>query len=452
MSEPQRDLSKYIEHIPEEDTTPTPRPRKPKSATKEEVADVEVEDSGATPLFEQTVTRLFGGDRVLWVIIVALLTISVLVVYSSTAKMAYSYASSITSTEFLKTQIGLILLGGVALVVTHRINSRVYQAISPWVWGAALAMTLAVYFTGSTINGAARWFSIAGFRFQPSELLKIATIMYLSYQLSRRQDSIRRQSIIPTLKFWRWRERENRKVWAYGGYSIFLPICLSCAVIMPAHTSSAIIVFLLSIAMLYIGRVRWSDIFRLVKWALVALSLVALLGVGRSSTASGRLTTWWNVWTTSRTEVPVLKLSDTERAMVAMHDGGIMGQGAGQSAVRVEMTHPESDYAFAFFVEEYGIMLAMILLALYVWVFFRAFEIFKTCPKKYPAMLALGIALLITGQALLHIMVTLNIIPETGQTLPLISRGGSSLLFTCVGLGMILSVSRQNDEGSHTGN
>jgi cell division protein FtsW len=164
------------------------------------------------------------------------------------------------------------------------------------------------------------------------------------------------------------------------------------------------------------------------------------------------MTTWWNVWTTSRTEVPVLKLSDTERAMVAMHDGGIMGQGAGQSAVRVEMTHPESDYAFAFFVEEYGIMLAMILLALYVWVFFRAFEIFKTCPKKYPAMLSLGVALLITGQALLHIMVTLNIIPETGQTLPLISRGGSSLLFTCVGLGMILSVSRQNDEGSHTGN
>lgn len=446
-----RDLSKYIEHIPEEDTPET----KPQPQTKPRPARVEeepVEDSGATPLFEQTVTRLFGGDRVLWVIIAALLTISVLVVYSSTAKMAYSYTSSVSSTEFLKTQIGLILLGGVALIVTHRINSRVYQAISPWVWGAALVLTFAVYFTGSTINGAARWFSIAGFRFQPSELLKIATIMYLSYQLSRRQDSIRKQSIIPTLKFWKWRERENRKVWAYGGWSIFVPICLSCAVIMPAHTSSAIIVFLLSIAMLYIGRVRWSDIFRLVKWALVALCLAGLLGLGRSSTASGRMTTWWNVWTTSRSEVPVLKLSDTERAMVAMHNGSFMGQGAGQSAVRVEMTHPESDYAFAFFVEEYGIILAMILLALYVWVFFRAFEIFNKCPKKYPAMLALGIALLITGQALLHVMVTLNIIPETGQTLPLISRGGSSLIFTCIGLGMILSVSRQNDEGTHTGN
>ena len=100
-------------------------------------------------------------------------------------------------------------------------------------------------------------------------------------------------------------------------------------------------------------------------------------------------------------------------------------------------------------IKEYGIGIAMILVALYVWIFFRAIEIFERCPKKFPAMLSLGVALLITGQALQHIMVTVNIIPETGQTLPLISRGGSSLIFTCIALGMILSVSRQNDEQSH---
>ena len=143
------------------------------------------------------------------------------------------------------------------------------------------------------------------------------------------------------------------------------------------------------------------------------------------------------------------ELSDTERSMIAIHNGGIMGRGAGQSAVRVEMTHPESDYAFAFFVEEYGLGLSIILIALYVWIFFRAIEIFERCPKKFPAMLSLGVALLITMQALLHLMVTVNIIPETGQTLPLISRGGSSMLFTSIGLGIILSVSRQNAEGSY---
>lgn len=492
MSEQKRDISKFIQRIEVE-----PSPRKGRRRSEEEVEPLsesdlddesleqdeqdealeedesleqdeafeseqdepdeseeeQAEDEDAEPpILQQALSRFFGGDKVLWVIIIALLAISVLVVYSSTAKMAYSMDSSTSSTEFLKAQLGLILVGGVALLVTHRFNSRFFMAISPWVWGVALVLTAAVYFTGTTVNGAARWFAIGGFRFQPSELLKIGVVMYLAYQLSRRQDSIRKRRIIPTLKFWQWKTKENLDVWAYGGWSIFVPICISCAVILPAHTSSAVIVFLLSLTMLYIGRVSWSDIFRMIKWAFVALFFVALIGIGRSSTAGGRMTTWWDVWFSPRDEVPALKLSDTERAMVAIHDGGILGQGAGQSAVRVEMTHPESDYAFAFFVEEYGIILAIILLALYVWIFFRAFEIFNKCPKKYPAMLALGIALLITGQALLHVMVTLNIIPETGQTLPLISRGGSSLLFTCIGVGMILSVSRQNDEGSHTGN
>jgi cell division protein FtsW len=221
-------------------------------------------------------------------------------------------------------------------------------------------------------------------------------------------------------------------------------------VIMPAHTSSAVLAFVLSLAMLYIGRVRKIEIARIIGWALVGVMFVGLLGLGRSQTAGGRISTWIELWTTDRTEIPVEELSDTERSMIAIYNGGILGRGAGQSAVRVEMTHPESDYAFAFFVEEYGIVMAMILVALYVWVFFRAIEIFERCPKKYPALLSLGIALLITGQALLHIMVTVNIIPETGQTLPLISRGGSSLLFTSIGLGMILSVSRQTQEGSHT--
>lgn len=135
--------------------------------------------------------------------------------------------------------------------------------------------------------------------------------------------------------------------------------------------------------------------------------------------------------------------------MIAIHNGGILGEGAGQSAMRVEMIHPESDYAYAFFVEEYGIILAVVLLMLYLWVFFRGIEIFRRCGTAFPGLLVLGLALLITCQALLHIMVTVNLIPETGQTLPLISRGGSSMLFTMIAFGMILSVSRQNDEQSH---
>ena len=181
---------------------------------------------------------------------------------------------------------------------------------------------------------------------------------------------------------------------------------------------------------------------------LVGFALLMLLGLGRSDTAEGRFSTWWKLWTEDRTEVMAKDLTDTECSMIAIHNGGIMGRGAGQSAVRVEMTHPESDYAYAFFVEEYGFILSMILVALYVWIFFRAIEIFEKCPKRFSALLALGMALLITFQALLHIMVAVNLFPETGQNLPMISRGGTSQIMISLALGAILSVSRQTEDNS----
>ena len=408
----------------------------------------EVADTPRESGLVETVKRLFGGDRVLWIIIIALMTISVLVVYSSTAKMAYMPSSGSSTTEFLHSQLGLLALCVVVLFAAHRFNSDFYRRLSYWAFFIAFGLTLAVYFVGTaSINGAARWINIFGFQFQPSEMLKIAIIMYLARVLAERQQKIATLQIVPTLKFWRWNTPKQKRIWKQGGIPIFLPIVLSCMVIMPAHTSSAVLVFGISLVMLFIGRVDIREIWRIIKWALVGAAFVAVLGLGRSHTAGGRIETWIDVWTQDRTKVAVQDLSDTERAMIAINNGGIMGRGAGQSSMRVEMTHPESDYAFALFVEEYGIVIAMILIALYVWVFFRAIEIFRQCPEKYPSLLSLGIALLITIQALLHIMVSVNILPETGQPLPLISRGGSSLLFTSAGLGMILGVSRQIIDG-----
>lgn len=416
-------------------------------AVRSDMVD-EVADTPRESGLVETVKRLFGGDRVLWIIIIALMTISVLVVYSSTAKMAYMPSSGSSTTEFLHSQLGLLALCVVVLFAAHRFNSDFYRRLSYWAFFIAFGLTLAVYFVGTaSINGAARWINIFGFQFQPSEMLKIAIIMYLARVLAERQQKIATLQIVPTLKFWRWNTPKQKRIWKQGGIPIFLPIVLSCMVIMPAHTSSAILVFGISLVMLFIGRVDIREIWRIIKWALVGAAFVAVLGLGRSHTAGGRIETWIDVWTQDRTKVAVQDLSDTERAMIAINNGGIMGRGAGQSSMRVEMTHPESDYAFALFVEEYGIVIAMILIALYVWVFFRAIEIFRQCPEKYPSLLSLGIALLITIQALLHIMVSVNILPETGQPLPLISRGGSSLLFTSAGLGMILGVSRQIIDG-----
>lgn len=394
--------------------------------------------------------RFFTGDRVLWIIAAVLAVISVLVVYSSTAKMAYDAHTARTTAHFLRQQLFILVAGTCILFVVQKINCRVYGLFARPAYALSALLTLAVYFIGATTNGAARWIPLGPFQFQPSEALKVATVLFLAQQLAARQSKIDRLRIVPSLRFWTWRKSpQQRRIWREGTWPILMPVVIACAVIFPAHTSSAVLVFMASWVMMLIGRVRFKELMKLIGLAVAGIILIMTLNLGRSETAEGRVATWIHLWTRSQTEKPIEHLTDTERSMIAIHNGGIFGEGAGQSAMRVEMIHPESDYAYAFFVEEYGLLLAAVLLMLYLWIFFRAIEIFRRCGTAFPGLLVLGLALLITCQALLHVMVTVNLIPETGQTLPLISRGGSSTLFTALALGMILSVSRQNDEQSH---
>ena len=402
-------------------------------------------DGGAPPH-----RRLFSGDRVLWIIIVVLSVISVLVVYSSTAKMAYDAHTVRSTSHFLQQQVMILGLSFGIMLFVHKIDCRIYFYLTRPAYFLSLLLTVAVYFIGATTNGAARWIPLGPFQFQPSEALKVATVLFLAQQLAGRQSKIDRIRIVPSLRFWTWRSSpEQRRIWREGTWPILMPVIASCLVIFPAHTSSAVLVFAASWVMMLIGRVRIRELLKLLGLAAAGVVLIVTLNLGRSETAEGRFATWIHLWTQSQRDKPVENLSDTERSMIAIHNGGLLGEGAGQSAMRVEMIHPESDYAYAFFVEEYGLVLAVVLLMLYLWIFFRAIEIFRRCGTAFPGLLVLGLALLITCQALLHIMVTVNLIPETGQTLPLISRGGSSVLFTAIALGMILSVSRQNDEQSH---
>lgn len=391
--------------------------------------------------------RWFQGDSVLWIIIAALAIISILVVYSSTAKMAYDNAAIKSTSQFLQQQIGSIIFGGgIILVVAHLFNTRFFFGIAPWVFLASLALTLATYFLGNSTNGAARWISIFGFQFQPSEALKVSTIMYLSRMLAVRQNTISRLRLIP----WRKVTVKGQKVetkWMMGAFvPLLLPIIIACAVIVPAHTSSAILLFGTSWFLLLIGRVSYREWWKIIGCVAVAAVLFYAIGAGRSDTVGGRLSTWVELWTSDRSVIAANELTDTERSMIAIHNGGLTGVGAGKSAMRVEMIHPETDYAFAFFIEEYGAILAIVMLLLYIWIFIRAKEIFERCSSSFAGLLVLGLAMMITIQAMLHFAVTLNLMPETGQTLPLISRGGSSLIFNSVALGIILSISRQTDQ------
>lgn len=391
--------------------------------------------------------RFFTGDRVLWVIVIALAVISVLVVYSSTAKMAYDAHTEQSTSHFLRQQLLILTVSFGIMLVVQRINCRKYNFLARPAYLLSVFCTLLTYVLGHTTNGAARWIPLGPFQFQPSEALKVATLLFLAQQLAGRQSKVEELRIVPSWKFWTWRSsEEQRTIWREGTLPILMPVVVACLAIFPAHTSSAMIVFGASWVMMLIGRVRSNELAKLMGWAALAGVLALSLNLGRSETAEGRLATWRHLWTQDQTQKAIVDLTDTERSMIAIHNGGIFGEGAGQSVVRVEMIHPESDYAYAFFVEEYGMILGLLLLMLYLWIFFRSIEIFRRCTTAFPGLLVLGLGMLITCQALLHIMVTLNLFPETGQTLPLISRGGSSVLFTTIALGMILSVSRQNDE------
>ena len=388
---------------------------------------------------------IFEGDRTLWIIYAVLIVISVLVVYSSTAKMVYDISSSLTTTESLRQQLMLIMVISLPMIfIAHKVNYTFYQRITKILFWLFVLLTLATYVVGSTTNGAARWLPIGPFKFQPSEILKIATIMMLARCMEDRQSTIHNIKLLPTS--FKLRSAEQKRILRENTWPILGPVIVACGVIAPAHISSAAIIGIASLLMLYIGRVPKREILKILvvgaSVAIIGFTLLSLVGIGRGSVGFTRLTRWITELTTDGNRSYVYELSDTERAMIAIHNGGLMGEGAGHSTSRAVVIHPESDYAYAFFASEYGVIAALVLMLLYLWITFRSIEICRRCTTPYPTLLAAGLGLLITCQAMLHIMVQVNLLPETGQTLPLISRGGSSLMSMSIALGMIISISR----------
>ena len=390
--------------------------------------------------------KFIAGDKVLWVIMAALAVISILVVYSSSAKMGYSMSTRATASDFLRSQ--LIVVAGCAVVLwcVHRINCRVYGRLARIIYWFWLAVTIYAYIRGAAINDASRWV----FGIQPSEALKIATMILLARRLAERQSVIDRVKLIPTFNPVKlFRDKKCFTMFREHSLPIMFPVVVACVAILPAHTSSAVLVFVVSLIMMYIGRVRKRELLKVMLVAGIAGMLFMSARLGRSGVASGRMSTWTQTLFESRANVPVRQLTDTERSMIAIHEGGLFGKGAGHSVVRVELTHPECDYTFAFFVEEYGLFMALILMSFYMWIAIRGIMIFTRCETAFPGLLVLGLVLLITIQALLHIFVSVNFFPETGQTLPFISRGGSSMFFSTIAMGIVIGISRQNDEKSH---
>lgn len=354
--------------------------------------------------------------------IVAVLSLfSILAVYSSTGSLAWQSRDGNT-TIFLITHLVRLGFGLFLVYLFHLIHYRRYQQfakIALWVTVALLFVTLLF---GRNVNDASRWIGIFGFSFQTSELAKITLMMYLARELTRKQEYINsfRDAFLP----------------------LIIPVVVVCGLIAPANLSTAMVMFATSLMLMFIGRVSWKYMFLLVLLGLVVFA--GLIVIGRFQPDLVRVDTW-----ISRVNI-FLNSEDggyqVQQAKIAIAKGGFIGEGPGNSIIRNFLPYAYADFIFAIICEEYGMLGGVIVMALFVLLFLRNVKLVAKSPKAFGAFLAIGLSLMLTVQALANIAVNVNLVPPTGLNLPLISMGGTSILFTCMALGMILSVSKFIEE------
>ena len=400
--------------------------------------------------------RIFGGDASLWIIIAALAIISLLVVYSSTAPLAYSRSKE--TSFYMFNQLLFILLGFIAIFIIHRFNYQTYARYTRLLFVCALGLMALTFFIGVSANEATRSLRFMGLTFQPADFLKITLVMVLSRELAKRQKDINRQELLPmvplNLRVSDKRRERNRWVLHNMSLPLLLPIALACGMIFVSNFSTSALLFTTCLVMLYLGRVHRREIWRLLRLVVVAVTLtVAVMyafKLGRSEVWINRMASFIGIEKAEMTadELAVRERNEhqVENAKMAIASGGVIGRGPGQSVQRTNLPLPFSDYAYAFIVEEYGLAGAILVIALYLWLFYRTIVIFRRCEKSFPSLLVLGLGVLIALQAFVSMLVAVDLFPVTGLPLPYISLGGSSLLFTSIALGMILGVSRQMQE------
>lgn len=394
------------------------------------------------------------GDRSLWVIIIIFAFISVFVVYSSTTSSLYGVSTAGNHLSRLIQQVFYVGLGLFAMWLVHKCNYQTYMRWAKFLYIVALIFMILTFFFGVNKFGAQRWLRvpIVGFTFQPSDFLKVTTVVLLAMQLARRQVTIERIKLIPTYVQWRTDRKKAREIFRHQTMPVFGPIILTCLMIVPENMSTALLMGATCMIMLWIGRATAGDLGRFLLIVIVGGGL--LYGVMKvTDTLPGRSGTW-----KKRVEALVspdkVRAEDpdyfyqSDQAEIAIAMGGAIGRGAGASVQRHSLPKAESDYAFAFLIEEYGLAGAILVLVLYLWIFYRAMVIFRKCGTAFPSLLVLGLALLVTFQAILNMMVSTQLMFQTGLTLPFISKGGSAELFTSIALGMILGVSRQVEQNT----
>jgi cell division protein FtsW len=372
--------------------------------------------------------QYFKGDKFIWLIVGALSLIGILAVYSSIGAIAYAKHSGNTTAYIMK-HVGLLLVGIFMMWLTHGIDFRYLRKPSRYLIYFAIALLVYTFFFGIEINNAVRWVRIPGLgmTFQPSDLAKIALIMYIARFLSSKQQNIGnfKKTFLPVMAH----------------------IILVCSLIAPSDLSTAAVLFATSVLLLFIGRIPMKYLMALTATGAVCLTL--MVAVILNSNYEGRVQTW-----KSRIEnyIDFRKGGDevesyqNQQANIAIASGGIKGRGIGKSTQRNFLPSPYADFIFAIIIEEYGLIGALVIIFLYLVLLIRTVKIIIRTPKAFGALLAVGLSFSIAIQAFINMGVAVHLLPNTGLPLPLVSMGGTSLFFTSIAFGIILSLSRKDDK------
>ena len=367
------------------------------------------------------------GDKWIWIIVILLSIWSLLAVYSSVGTLAYKEGKG---TElYLFKHLFIVVAGLVMMYLSHKLDYRYYAGISKLLMVITIPLLLYTLLFGSKVNEASRWLTIPVINqtFQTSDLAKLALITFLARMLSRKQEEIKdvKKSFIP----------------------IMGAVCFVFVLIAWANLSTALMLFGVSVLLLLIGRISFKQIAVVCMGGGVLLMLVIFMGPRRATYLSriqGFFTT--EEVHDGKTSFQDDKNYQANNAKIAIATGEMFGKGVGNSVQRNVLPHPYSDFIFAIIIEEYGTIGGAVLLFLYIALMYRCIRIVTLSPRAFGAFLAAGLGFSLTIQALANMAVAVGLGPVTGVPLPLVSMGGTSILFTSVALGIILSVSRNVEE------
>ena len=362
--------------------------------------------------------RNLKGDPILWAIVLLFSFISIAVVYSATGTLAYKKMDGNTE-AFLFKHSSLIFLGLGCMWLAHRIDYRHYSRLSLYALLLSVPLLLFTFFMGGETNGASRWMTIPVINqtFQPSDLAKLALISHLASMLSRRQQHLDdfKTTMLP----------------------VMLWVGTICSLIILSNASTALLLFATCMLLMFIGRVPLKQMAVMVAIGIV-LGGMGLAAGQRLGTVISRVSSFSDP--TKKTPFQL------EHSYIAIATGGIAGKGPGKSTERNILPHPYSDFIFAIIIEEYGLLGGGVVLFLYLAFLYRGLKTVMNSYGAFGGLLSAGLSFSLVLQALVNMGVAVGLGPITGLPLPLLSMGGTSLIFTGISIGIILAVSRGERE------